>query len=207
MDPALNIDIFSTWLMQYGSLALFFLLALGIIALPVPEETLMVIAGIFMHNGKLPVFSTVLAAFLGALCGISSSYLIGRTAGHYLITKYGNWIGLTHARYQKGHDWFERFGKWTLLIGYFIPGVRHLTGVCAGTSGFSYKQFALYAYGGAFIWVSVFLSIGYFFGKQWLSLYETIEVGSDLVIISIIVVLLGGFGYFYKRFRNNNKKK
>lgn len=201
MDPALNIDIFSVWLMQYGSIALFFLLALGIIALPVPEETLMVIAGIFMHSGKLPIVSTVLAALLGTLCGISVSYIIGRTAGHYLITKYGSWVGLTQVRYKKAHDWFERFGKWTLMIGYFIPGVRHLTGVCAGTSDFPYKQFALYAYGGAFAWVSLFLSIGYFFGKQWLALYEKIEIGSDLIAIVVFVVIIGVVAYFYKKIK------
>ncbi|MBX9923336.1 MAG: DedA family protein, partial [Rhabdochlamydiaceae bacterium] len=176
MDFLPGIETFSLWLMQYGSFVLFILLTVGIIALPVPEETLMVIAGILMHKGKLAIPSTVLAAFLGSLCGITVSYWLGRTAGQYLITKYGSWVGLTEKRFEKAHCWFEKFGKWALLIGYFIPGVRHLTGLSAGVSNFSYRQFAIYAYTGALIWVSSFLSIGYFFGKQWLSLYDTIKL-------------------------------
>ncbi len=43
MDFLPGIDTFSIWLMQYGSIILFVLLTVGIIALPVPEETLMVI--------------------------------------------------------------------------------------------------------------------------------------------------------------------
>jgi len=204
MDFAPTQDIFSIWLMQYGSFALFLLLAAGIIALPVPEETLMVFAGILMHKGSLPIVPTILAAFLGALSGISISYLIGRTAGHFLVTKYGSWVGLTQKRFQKAHDWFEKFGKWALLIGYFIPGVRHLTGISAGTSGFSYRHFAQYAYLGGVLWVSTFLSIGYFFGKQWLFLYEKIEIDSDLIMVVLIVLIPCVVGYFYTKLR---KKK
>jgi membrane protein DedA with SNARE-associated domain len=194
-------DIFSIWLMQYGSIALFLLLTAGIIALPVPEETLMVFAGILMHKGNLPVIPTILAAFFGALCGISMSYLIGRTAGQFLVTKYGTWVGLTKKRFQKAHNWFEKFGKWALLIGYFIPGVRHLTGISAGTSGFSYRHFAHYAYLGAALWVSTFLSIGYFFGKQWIFLYEKIEIDSDFIILVLLVVVPCLLAYFYKKTR------
>ncbi len=194
-------DIFSIWLMQYGSIALFLLLTAGIIALPVPEETLMVFAGILMHKGNLPVIPTILAAFFGALCGISMSYLIGRTAGQFLVTKYGSWVGLTKKRFQKAHNWFEKFGKWALLIGYFIPGVRHLTGISAGTSGFSYRHFAHYAYLGGALWVSTFLSIGYFFGKQWIFLYEKIEIDSDFIILVLLVVVPCLLAYFYKKTR------
>jgi len=201
MDPVPAADIFSVWLMQYGGIALFILLTVGIIALPVPEETLMLISGTLMVNGKLPIVSTILAAFLGSICGITISYLIGKTAGHYLVIKYGKWVGLTEKRIQKAHNWFEKFGKWALLIGYFIPCVRHLTGISAGVSEFSYKHFATYAYLGAAIWVSTFLSIGYFFGKQALSLYETIEFNIDLIFTVVGLIALALLYFIYRKMR------
>jgi membrane protein DedA with SNARE-associated domain len=201
MDPVPAADIFSVWLMQYGGIALFILLTVGIIALPVPEETLMLISGTLMVNGKLPIVSTILAAFLGSICGITISYLIGKTAGHYLVIKYGKWVGLTEKRIQKAHNWFEKFGKWALLIGYFIPCVRHLTGISAGVSEFSYKHFATYAYLGAAIWVSTFLSIGYFFGKQALSLYETIEFNIELIFTVVGVIALALLYFIYRKVR------
>jgi len=48
--------------------------------------------------------------------------------------------------------WFEHIGKWALAFGYFIPGVRHLTAIAAGSSGFPFPVFAKYAYGGALLW-------------------------------------------------------
>ncbi len=158
-----------------------------------------------MHKGKLYIPSTVIAALLGSLCGITVSYWIGRTAGQYLITKYGRWVGLTHERFERAHRWFEKFGKWALLIGYFIPGVRHLTGLSAGASGFSYRQFALYAYTGALVWVSSFLSIGYFFGRQWLALYEKIKPESHLLYYLLALIPLVLILYVLKKLWRKKK--
>lgn len=159
----------SIWLLEYGSFALFGLLAVGIIAMPVPEETLMVISGLLMSQGKLSIASTPFAALLGSICGITVSYFIGKTAGSYLLHRYGRFIGLTEKKLQKAHGWFERFGTWALVIGYFVPGIRHFTGLCAGSTDLEYPRFALFSYIGALLWVSTFLSVGFFFGDTWVA--------------------------------------
>lgn len=161
------LDPLVPWLNQYGSFAIFGLLALGIIALPVPEETLMVFAGFLMAKGKLQTIPTIIAAIAGAWCGITVSYLIGLTAGTYLTRKLGRYIGLTDVRIERTHQWFERIGKWSLFIGYFIMGVRHFTGYIAGTIRLEYRHFALFAYSGGLFWAGIFLSIGYFFSTEW----------------------------------------
>lgn len=172
----LSNSILSEWLDLYGSWGLFALLALEIVALPIPGETLMVLAGIFMHSNNLSPLPTILAAFIGTCLGITISYLLGRQAGATVVKKYGSRIGLTPERITKVHDWFLQRGKWTIPLGYFIPGVRHFTGICAGMSDLEYHAFATYAYGGAFVWVTTFLSIGYFFGNYWLQLIEKISL-------------------------------
>ncbi|MDP1879697.1 MAG: DedA family protein [Parachlamydiaceae bacterium] len=189
-------ETLSLWLMQYGSIVIFVLLALGIVALPVPEETLMVIAGILMRKGHLYIHETIAAAYLGSICGITMSYLIGSTAGYYVIHKYGKPLGLTEERLQKVHDWFEKFGKWTLFIGYFIPGVRHFTGFSAGMTKLTYKDFALFAYTGAAMWVTTFLSIGYYFGHISFETMENFEFGIEG--LSIIILVLTAVILFYK---------
>lgn len=161
-------------LMDWGGIALFWLLALEIIALPIPGEPLMVLAGVLLCNGDLALVPTLTAAYAGAVLGISVSYTIGRTAGSYLVTGYGEKIGLTSFRMQQVQSWFERFGKWTLMIGYFVPGVRHFTGFAAGMTCLDYRRFAFFAYLGAIVWVTTFLSLGYFLGDYWVSFFEII---------------------------------
>jgi Uncharacterized membrane-associated protein len=205
LDYLPDIETLSLWLSQYGSITLFFLLASGIVLLPVPEETLMVVAGVLMHCGTLSTFPTVLAALLGSICGITVSYILGKTAGAFLIQKYGKWVGITALRLEKAHNWFERFGKWTLTIGYFVPGVRHFTGLCAGISQLHFQQFALFAYVGALIWVSTFLSIGYFFGTYWVKMYEEIEISLDVVAIILAAVACLAIIYIIRKFRRKRK--
>ena len=75
--------------MQYGYGALFALLVAGIVGLPVPDETLLTLAGFLVYKGKFELIPMLLAGFLGSACGITVSYLIGRTAGIYTIHKFG----------------------------------------------------------------------------------------------------------------------
>lgn len=202
MDWLPDLETLSAWLAQYGSLFLFLLLALGIIAFPVPEETLMLITGILIRKGTLPLVEASLAAWLGSVVGITGSYLIGQLAGIYVITSFGSWIGLTKERIDKAHIWFEKYGKWALFIGYFIPGIRHFTGLSAGAARLDFRQFMLFAYTGALFWVSLFISSGYFFGHLGLELYEKVEVAVDEFFIAVVlgcaVAAVVAF-YFYKR--------
>ncbi len=163
LEPTL--DSFTHWLLQYGCIALFLMLALGIIALPIPEDTLMLFTGVLIYKGLLPPLLAIVSACFGSMCGITVSYLLGRFAGDVVIKKYGGTIGLTEIRMAKMHWWFERFGRWILFIGYFIAGLRHFTGVFAGMTAMEYKHFSLYAYAGAICWVCSLIGIGFFFGE------------------------------------------
>lgn len=210
MEMLQETDLMTLWLVKYGSFVLFILLSLGILALPIPEETLMVISGVLMHKGKLNLPLTILFSYAGAMCGITMSYILGRTAGSFLIRKYGKWIGITDERLARAHRWFTRLGKWLLCIGYFIPGIRHLTGFSAGTTSMQFSQFALYAYSGAIVWVSSFLSLGYFLGPYCLQCYEQLE-NVDLFLIFLIILVVCFLVYFIlKKIKNNtgsNKEK
>ncbi len=199
MEYLPNQETLVLWLTHYGSWTLFVLLALGIIALPVPEETLMIIAGALIRNGTLHVVPTLLATYGGSLCGITMSYFLGRAFGKFFILKYGSWIGITEKRLNLAHDWFERYGKWSLSIGYFIPGVRHFTGFIAGSTNLEYPIFALFAYVGGVLWATTFLSIGYFFGNYWSVLFEEVEISADWVTVGIILVSACYIYYVFRR--------
>lgn len=191
MDFLDQYEALAFWLQSYGSLALFALLALGIVALPIPEETLLVFAGLLLSKGKLHAGTTILAAILGSITGISTSYIIGRTLGKYALLHYFGWAGMTENKLRKAHQWFEVYGKWLLLFGYFIPGVRHFTGVVAGMAYLEYPVFALFAYLGAVMWVVTFLSIGFFFVDYWSVLFNYIETRLEqLIIFALLTALL-----------------
>src|SRR4051812_11865044 len=159
-----------SWLSHYGYAGLFALLLLGIVGLPIPDEALLVFSGYLISTGRLDPVWTFITAFAGAACGISVSYWLGITLGHTAVERYGPYIHLTQERLERVHRWFRRVGNWLLSIGYFIPGVRHFTAIVAGMSGLEFRVFAPFAYLGGAVWVTVFLSLGYWFGENWKSI-------------------------------------
>ncbi len=182
------------WVSHYGYPALFLLLLLGIVGLPMPDETLLAFAGYLVSRGVLRLAPTVAASFLGSVCGISLSYGLGRTLGSYLITKYGRWLHISTDRVDGAHRWFERFGRWTLAFGYFVPGVRHMTAFVAGMSKLELPVFAVFAYAGGFAWTLIFISAGYFLHEKWARgsalIHDKIAIGIGVIAVVALAYLL-----------------
>jgi len=191
------------WIGQYGYLAIFALLMFGIAGLPVPDETLLTFCGFLIFKGKLSPTATFATAFAGSACGITLSYILGRTFGLALIHRYGRYLRITEHHVNKAHAWFERVGHWGLTFGYFIPGVRHFTAYAAGMSELEPPQFVLYAYSGGILWVGTFLSLGYFLGERW----ETVEKNIHQYLLwTTVVCAIGLAAYLVWRKRSRAKR-
>jgi len=180
----------ATWLTHYGAPALFVLLMLGVFGLPVPDETLLVFAGVLVGRGELRPVPVAAAAVSGAAIGITVSFVLGRSAGLPLLVRYGSVLHVTPAIVARVEQWFARIGKWLLAGGYFLPGVRHLTAVVAGASGLPPQTFAAFAYSGAVVWVSCFLLIGYTVGEEWRRLAADLHRQAAAVVGAAVLVVL-----------------
>ncbi len=160
-------EIVLHWVTQYGYIGIFSLLVLGIVGLPIPDETLLTFAGYLVYRGWLHLLPTLASAFLGSVCGITLSWILGRTFGLLLVNHYGHYFHVTEERLEQVHHWFKRAGRWALTLGYYVPGVRHLTAYVAGASRLELPIFALFAYSGALLWSVSFITLGYFLGEEW----------------------------------------
>lgn len=145
---------------DYGYLAIFLMLLLGIIGVPIPDEIMMTVVGYFTNINVLNYELAILVSFAGALLGMLISYMIGKKAGRPFIDKYGKWVGLKEERMSKVSKWMEKYGPYSLIFGYFIPGVRHITCYFSGVSKMKFKTYILFAAIGAFLWCFTFITIG-----------------------------------------------
>src|SRR4051794_5800720 len=147
------------WLVRYGAPVLFAAQVFGIFGLPIPDELLLTLAGALIAHGTLHASPTIAAAIAGCLAGITISYGIGRGVGvKVLRATFKHHI----AHLERAQALFRRFGGWLLAFGYFVPGVRHVTAIAAGSGCVNYPTFAIYAYPGGILWCAVFLALGYF---------------------------------------------
>jgi len=157
------------WITQYGYAAVFFLLALGIVGLPVPDETLLTLTGYLISTGTLHPVPACLSALGGTIVGISISYAIGRVGGTRFLARFGERLRIRAGRIAQVQEWLRTRGRWTLLFGYFVPGVRHVVALVAGTSNLPLGPFARYAYAGAALWSACFIGAGFTLGEEWSS--------------------------------------
>jgi membrane protein DedA with SNARE-associated domain len=190
------------WIVLHGPGALFLLLLLGVVGLPIPDETLLVFCGYLISKGKLNPVETFLAGVAGTWCGISLSYTIGRTFGIGVIHRFGKYLHITEERLAKVNHWFDKIGHWALFVGYFIAGVRHFTAIVAGISRLRFAYFAMYAWSGGVFWVASFLTLGYFLGERW---KEVAELVHKYVLEGSLILIVAAAVVYYVRFRRRSQ--
>ena len=184
---------------KYSYLEIFIALGLGIVGLPIPDEMLMAYAGFLVFQGKLNFLSTLVVAFLGTSCGITIGYVLGKTLGNRFITRYAAKMNVNPEAIKNAENFYLRYGKFALFIGYFIPGVRHLTAIIAGASRMPSRTFALFAYTGGFLWTITLVSLGYFLGENWRQVYMySHRFIIPLVLLCISAVLAGVYRKSWK---------
>jgi membrane protein DedA with SNARE-associated domain len=201
MGEGVQLSFLTSWLEQYGYWVLFISFVLEMLALPLPGEVLMSYAGLLVFQGKLGWLPSILAAGTGVSIGMTISYWIGHRIGPIFFSKYGTRIHMGPEKMDRVSNWFEKYGNKMLVIAYFIPGVRHITGYFSGTTRISYRKFAVFAYIGAFFWVSVFISLGKVLGPKWELYHHTIN--RYLIIGGIIAAVIFLFVYLFRKNKQN----
>jgi len=179
------------------------LLVLGIVGLPVPDETLLASTGYLVSLGKLHPVGAFLTALAGSWCGITISYVLGRTLGLGVVHRFGKYLHITEERLALVHVWFERRGGWTLFFGYYVPGVRHFTAVVAGTSKVHFGRFVAYAWTGGFLWVAIFMTLGYWLGDDAMRIIES-AVHYPVYAAIALIVLVAAFFLLRRKFKGRS---
>jgi membrane-associated protein len=136
-----------------------------------PGDTLLFTAGLLAAQPNAPVDVWTLApcAAVAAVIGGQLGYLIGRRLGPAEFKKKAA-VKKEDARFFKkhyltsSHEFFERHGRKTIVIGHFVGVVRTFTPVIAGASGMRYPVFLAYDVLGALAWGVGLTFVGYHLG-------------------------------------------
>jgi membrane protein DedA with SNARE-associated domain len=170
----------------YGLVVVAGVIGLECVGLPVPGETVLILAAIFagtMHD--LNIVEVILTAAVAATVGQSLGYVIGREFGYWLLLRYGNYLRITESRIKLGQYLFLRHGRKIIVVARFVPVLRALAGILAGANRMPWRQFLLANAAGAFAWAAFFGLAAYMLGRQ----VERIA-GPMVIIIGIIAVVV-----------------
>jgi membrane protein DedA with SNARE-associated domain len=181
LEPALN---------HYGYLAVVGLVLIEDFGVPVPGETVLVLAAVYAGTGRLNVLLVGLLGFLGAVLGDNIGFAIGHFGGRPLVGRYGRYIFLTPQRVDSASAFFERHGGWIIIVARFIEGLRQANGIIAGISGIHWAKFLIFNTIGAALWVAVWTTVGYLSGDHIDTIYNTATRYSTYAAIALGALLL-----------------
>lgn len=154
---------YQTW--TYIILFIIIFAETGLVVTPfLPGDSLLFAAGAIIakpENG-LNIFLMALLLFIAAVLGDLVNYHVGKMIGHRAFS--GRYRFLKKEYLIKTQEFYERHGGKTIIYARFIPIIRTFAPFVAGIGTMSYLRFATYNVVGAFAWIALFLSLGYFFG-------------------------------------------
>jgi len=181
LEPTLN---------HFGYLAVLGLVLIEDFGVPVPGETVLILAAVYAGAGRLNVVLVALLGFCGAVIGDNIGFAIGHFGGRPVIERYGRYIFLTAERIDRASGFFERHGGWIIIVARFIEGLRQANGIIAGISGIHWAKFLVFNAIGAALWVAVWTSVGYFSGSHIDTIYHDGTRYSTYLAVALAVLLL-----------------
>jgi membrane protein DedA with SNARE-associated domain len=181
---------------HWGYWGIFVVVVLGNLGLPVPEESVLALAGYLVHEGRMRLPLTLAVGIVSAAVGDNVGYWIGRRLGRPALERYGARIGVTHARMEAIARFVSRYGAPGVFAARFVPGVRVMAGPLAGAGGMPALHFVAANLLGALVYVPYAVGIGYALAyglSPWLHRAEHV-VGKiehvALLLIALTALLL-----------------
>ncbi len=168
-------------LTHWGYAALFLIVVLGNVGLPVPEESILALAGYAVWRGTLSLPVVLAVGIASAVVGDNLGYRVGRRYGRTVLERYARWARVTPERLRQVTSVVTRYGAWAVLVARFVAGLRFLAGPLAGAAGVPPAAFLIANGLGALLFVPYAVGLGYAIGYGFGSYVEQIQQLSGIL--------------------------
>jgi membrane-associated protein len=188
IDFILHLDQYLSDIIQnygawtYAILFLIIFMETGFVVMPfLPGDSLLFAAGAFSALGSLNVWLLWTIVFVAAVLGDTVNYWIGNKIGPRVFDQDIRFLKREYL--QKAQQFYETHGGKTIILARFVPIVRTFAPFVAGVGTMHYGRFITYNIVGAFMWTSIFIFLGYFFGN-----IPFVQNNFELAIFGIILI-------------------
>jgi membrane protein DedA with SNARE-associated domain len=183
----------------YGYWTIALIVGLESMGLPLPGETILVLAAIYAATESgFNVWIVIAVAAFGAIVGDNTGYWLGFRYGYTLLLRYGERIGMFEARIKLGQYLFLKHGAKVVFLGRFVALLRMLAAFLAGVNRMPWRAFLIANASGGIIWAAVFGIGGYIFGKLLLELHRALAP----LVFAVALAAFFGFGYLIRRYED-----
>jgi membrane protein DedA with SNARE-associated domain len=175
---------------HWGYIAIFVVVVLGNVGLPLPEETILAVAGYLVWRGELNLIGVLVVGVVSAVAGDNLGYWLGRRYGRTALPRYARWVLGHPERLGAMEAFVEKRGPFAVFVARFIPGIRFMAGPLAGGLGMSFMPFFGANVLGALVYVPVAVAGGYLVGYGLGEYVERLHKVAGQVEYTLLLVAL-----------------
>jgi len=159
----------------------------GLVFAPfLPGDSLLFLLGFLAAGGAMnPAFVIGLLA-AAAILGDSVNYRIGTSFGRQLLERRKCFVHPRHV--ETTREYYRRYGKNTIVLARFVPGIRSLAPFFAGIVRMDYPVFLAYNIAGGLLWVAGFVMFGYLIASL-----PVFQARQEFFLWAILLISLGIF--------------
>jgi len=129
-----------------------------LVGLIMPGDTVVIVSSTAV-DGPLQFFSLVSAIIVGALCGESIGFALGRYFGPWIrSSRLGARIG--ERNWVRAENYLARRGGIAVFISRFLPVLHSLIPLTVGMSGMRYRRFLAWTAPACILWAFAYVSVG-----------------------------------------------
>jgi membrane protein DedA with SNARE-associated domain len=189
-----------------GYLAVFALMLLGSICIPIPSEIVMAFGGALTSpafaasvlgdpSAALDIGWVIVWGVVGSLVGSWLAYGLGAWGGRPAIDRWGRYLLLRPHEVDRAHAWFERRGEAVVFLGRLVPLIRAFVSLPAGVARMSLDRFTLFTLLGIVPWTAGLALAGRALGDRWVALERY------FLPLSIVagLLLVGAVGWWVRK--------
>ena len=187
---------------KYGYIAVFIVLLLCGLGVPIPEDVTLVTGGVMVGLGNADLGLMIAVSLAGVLMGDGIMFAAGRIFGPRILKFRAVARVMTPRRYARVQEKFDKYGNWVLFVARFLPGLRMPIYVSAGISHkVSYWRFFAMDGLAACLSVPVWVALGAYGAKNinWL-MGKVHQFQHMMIILTAIAAIILAY-YFYRHYR------
>ncbi len=181
-----------------GYAALFAIVAVESMGIPLPGETALLAGAILASQGELDIVAVIALAATAAILGDNVGYLIGRHGGRRLLTVDGPFQRTRMRVLAVGEPFFERHGAKAVFLGRFTAGLRIWAAWLAGATPMPWRSFLLWNALGGIVWATAVGTLAYLLGH---AAERAIEAAGIVGAVGVVAFAAGAFVVMRRRHR------
>lgn len=129
-----------------------------------PGDSLLFTAGFLASQNLISIWGLLILCFVFAVIGDNVGYFFGKKTGP-MIFKREDSLFFHKKHIERAHNFYEKYGKKTIVFARFIPIIRTFAPIVAGVANMEYRTFISFNLLGGFLWTWGMIGAGFILGN------------------------------------------